>query len=54
MQTLSMEDMMRILGFTRQTIARLMKQGKIPQGRKIGGEWRWLKSDIDAWLKQED
>jgi len=32
-----------------KTTCRLARQGKIP-GSKIGGKWRFLKSDLTAWV----
>jgi excisionase family DNA binding protein len=33
----------------RVTLYRLANQGKIP-GFRFGGEWRFLKSDLDRWI----
>ena len=32
-----------------KTVCRLAKEGKIP-ARKVGGEWRFLRSTLDSWL----
>jgi prophage regulatory protein len=39
--------------FTRQHIARLIKQGRFPAPIKFGvGTNRWIASEIDAWIAQ--
>jgi excisionase family DNA binding protein len=34
-----------------KTVCRLAKEGKIP-ARKVGSEWRFLRSVLDQWLTQ--
>ncbi len=34
-----------------KTVCRLAKEGKIP-ARKVGSEWRFLRSVLDSWLTQ--
>lgn len=34
-----------------KTICRLAKEGKIP-ARKVGSEWRFLRSVLDGWLAE--
>lgn len=34
-----------------KTVCRLAKEGKIP-ARKVGSEWRFLRSVLDNWLTQ--
>lgn len=34
-----------------KTVCRLAKEGKIP-ARKVGSEWRFLKSVLDSWLAE--
>jgi len=39
--------------FTRQHVARLIKQGRFPAPIKLGiGTNRWIESEIDDWLDQ--
>ncbi|MBA4755767.1 MAG: AlpA family phage regulatory protein [Sphingobium sp.] len=39
--------------FTRQHVARLIKQGRFPAPIKLGvGTNRWIASEIDDWLDQ--
>jgi excisionase family DNA binding protein len=35
-----------------KTVCRLAKEKKIP-AKKVGSEWRFLKSVLDRWLAQE-
>ena len=35
-----------------KTVCRLAKEKKIP-AKKVGSEWRFLKSVLDRWLTQE-
>ena len=35
-----------------KTVCRLAKERKIP-AKKVGSEWRFLKSVLDKWLAQE-
>ena len=34
-----------------KTVCRLAKEGKIP-ARKVGSEWRFLRSVLDKWLAE--
>lgn len=34
-----------------KTVCRLAKEGKIP-ARKVGSEWRFLRTVLDSWLSQ--
>jgi len=36
-----------------KTVCRLAKERKIP-AKKVGSEWRFLKSVLDKWLSQEE
>ncbi len=43
----------RGIPFTRQHIARLVKQGRFPAPIKLGmGTNRWIGSEVDEWLTQ--
>ena len=43
----------RGIPFTRQHIARLIKQGRFPAPIKLGiGTNRWIASEVDAWFIQ--
>jgi excisionase family DNA binding protein len=36
-----------------KTVCRLAKEKKIP-AKKVGSEWRFLRSVLDRWLAQEE
>jgi excisionase family DNA binding protein len=36
-----------------KTVGRLARDGRIP-GNKIGGEWRFIKSDLVRWIRTGD
>ncbi len=58
MQTEMQTDIMTIrevadyLKLTEKTAYRLAAEGKIP-GFKVGGSWRFRKSEIDTWIEQQ-
>ena len=35
-----------------QQVARMADRGKLP-GRKVGGQWRFKRDDIDAWIERQ-
>lgn len=43
---LTVEDLERLLRVDRRTVARLCKQGRLPQPLKVGGGNRWRVDDI--------
>ena len=43
-------EVARKLRISTKTLSRLTKRGEIPS-RKIGGQHRYFKSDLDDWLK---
>ncbi len=43
-------EVARILRISTKTLSRLTKRGEIPC-RKVGGQYRYFKSDLDRWLK---
>lgn len=49
MTTSELEDFLRI---DRTTIYHLLKEGKLP-GFKVGGQWRFLRQDVEVWLKEQ-
>jgi excisionase family DNA binding protein len=48
---LTVEDVASYLGVSLATIYRLTQKGKIP-AQKVGGQWRYLKEEIDRWMKE--
>lgn len=49
---LDVDDLAKYLKLQKQTIYNWLNQGKI-SGIKIGGVWRFDKSEIDKWLKSQ-
>ena len=49
---LTTEEVLEYLQVNLRTIYRLIKAGKIPAVR-VGRQWRFRKSDIDAWLDSQ-
>src|SRR6516225_4388700 len=39
-----------IAGVTFPTVWKMMRAGKFPRGRILGGKTKWLSTEIDAWL----
>lgn len=54
MQTdiMTIKEVSEYLKLAEKTAYRLAAQGKIP-GFKIGGSWRFRRSEIDAWIKEQ-
>lgn len=54
MQTdiLTLRELALYLKTAEKTLYRLVGEGKVP-GFKVGGAWRFRKSEIDKWTKQE-
>lgn len=42
-------ELARYLRVNRRTLYRMLKHGQLP-GIRMGGTWRFQKSDIDDWL----
>ena len=49
---LTTEEVLEYLQVNLRTVYRLIKAGKIPAVR-VGRQWRFRKTDIDAWLEME-
>ena len=49
---LMIKDVAEYLKVTERTIYRLAAAKKIP-AFKVGGSWRFSRSDIDAWIKEQ-
>lgn len=41
------------LKLAEKTAYRLASEGKLP-GFKVGGSWRFRKSEVDAWIKEQE
>lgn len=48
---LTVQDVAKYLKLNDKTTYRLTATGKIP-GFKVGGTWRFRKSDIDSWIQE--
>ena len=49
MTTSELQDFLRV---DRTTIYHMLKEGQLP-GFKVGGQWRFLRRDIEAWLREQ-
>lgn len=49
---LTTDELLEYLQINLRTVYRLIKAGKIPAVR-VGRQWRFRKTDIDAWLERE-
>lgn len=47
---LTLDDVVKTLKVSRQTINRWSKAGKFPRPRTIGRNVRWLSSEINTWI----
>ncbi|MDD5217798.1 MAG: helix-turn-helix domain-containing protein [Candidatus Omnitrophica bacterium] len=50
-QIMTPKEAAKYLGFHLVTVYRLLKKNEIP-ATKIGGQWRFKKDILDAWLQQ--
>lgn len=48
----TLDDVAAYLKVGKRTVYRLAAAKKIP-AFKVGGTWRFLRADIDAWIKQQ-
>ena len=49
---MTIKEVAEYLKLTEKTTYRLTAEGKIP-GFKVGGSWRFRKSEIDTWIEQQ-
>lgn len=49
---LTVKEVSEYLKLTEKTAYRLASKGDIP-GFKVGGSWRFRKSEIDAWIEKQ-
>lgn len=53
-EILTLKELADYLKLTEKTAYRLTAEGKLP-GFKVGGSWRFRKSDVDGWIiKQKE
>ena len=48
----TVKEVAEYLKITEKTAYRLTAEGKLP-GFKVGGSWRFRKSEIDTWIEQQ-
>ncbi|WP_133130220.1 helix-turn-helix domain-containing protein [Legionella yabuuchiae] len=49
----TLKELSAYLKLAEKTGYRLASEGKIP-GFKVGGSWRFRRSEIDSWIKQQE
>ncbi|MCB9985905.1 MAG: helix-turn-helix domain-containing protein [Micavibrio sp.] len=49
----TIKEVSSYLKLAEKTSYRLASEGKLP-GFKVGGSWRFRKSEIDAWIKEQE
>ena len=50
---LSVEEIAKHLGVSKETIYKMVQKRKIP-GLKIGNQWRFKKTTIDKWIEESE
>jgi excisionase family DNA binding protein len=51
-QAMTVRDVAGYLNVDEKTVYRLAKRGDLP-GFKVAGSWRFMRSDIDAWVDHQ-
>lgn len=51
-EILSLRQVASYLQVTTKTVYRMVRAGKLP-ARRVGGQWRFRRSDLDAWFDAE-
>lgn len=49
---MTIKEVSEYLKLTEKTAYRLAAEGKIP-GFKVGGAWRFKRTEIDAWIEKQ-
>lgn len=49
---MTVRDVAEYLNVDAKTVYRIVKRGDLP-GFKVGGTWRFKKSDIDEWVEKQ-
>jgi len=52
-EVLTTEEVAQFLKIDKQTVRELLRLRKLP-GLKVGRDWRVLRSELDAWLRQSE
>jgi excisionase family DNA binding protein len=51
-EIMTLKEVAAYLKLTEKTAYRLAAEGKLP-GFKVGGSWRFKKSDLEAWIEKQ-
>ncbi len=51
-EIMTIRDVAEFLKLTEKTAYRLVSEDKLP-GFKVGGSWRFQKSELDKWIKKQ-
>jgi excisionase family DNA binding protein len=49
---LTTNQLLELLQVDRTTVYRMLSEGRVP-GFKVGGQWRFSRQEIEAWLKEQ-
>jgi excisionase family DNA binding protein len=49
--TMGVKELAVYVGVSQITIYRLVERGQIP-AKKVGAQWRFVKDEIDRWLRE--
>ncbi len=52
-EILTIKELASYLKIADKTAYRFVSEGRIP-GFKVGGSWRFRKSEIDRWIKEQE
>lgn len=53
LEIFTIKELSLYLKLTEKTAYRLASEGKLP-GFKVGGSWRFRKTEIDSWIKAQE
>ncbi len=51
-EILTLPEVAKLLKVTDKTVYSLAQKGALP-GFKVGGQWRFKRVDIDAWIEEQ-
>ncbi len=51
-EILTLKEVAEYLKLTKKTAYRLAAEGKLP-GFKVGGSWRFKRTDLEAWIESQ-
>ena len=49
-EILTLPEVAKLLKVTQKTVYTLSQKGQLP-GFKVGGQWRYRRVDLDAWIE---